>query len=103
MSTHRHQRGNPCIVKVKKVFVYCHCIEAFITYICDKRGYEDGDVEVDIGLDSGGGFCKICMSVNQVKPEEPELELGTGEICLPPPKKSRKNLDFLQQVLKVAL
>ena len=86
-------------MKVKKTFVYCHCIEAFITFICDKRGYEDGDVEVDIGLDSGGGFCKICMSVNQVKPEETELELGNGEICMPPPKK-RKQSGFLATGVK---
>ena len=72
------------LVKVKKVFVHCPCIEAFITFICDKRGYTDGDVEVDIGLDSGGGFCKICMTVNEVKSDP---ELNNVEVGAPPPKK----------------
>jgi hypothetical protein len=76
-------------VKVKKVFAHCPCIEAFITFICDKRGYEDGDVEVDVGLDSGGGFCKICLSVNDVKSDP---ELGNGEVGAPPSKKQKRYL-----------
>ena len=44
-------------------------------------------MEVDIGLDSGGGFCKIAMSVNDVK-SDPELN---GEVGGPPPKKPRKS------------
>ena len=70
------------------MFAHCPCIEAFVTFICDKRGYEDGDVEVDIGLDSGGGFCKICMSVNEVK-SDPELN---GEVGAPPSKKQKRYL-----------
>ena len=38
-------------------------------------------------LDSGGGFCKIAMSVNEVK-SDPELN---GEVGGPPPKKPRKS------------
>ena len=45
-------------------------------------------MEVDVGLDSGGGFCKIAMSVNEVK-SDPELD--NVEVGAPPPKKQRKS------------
>ena len=88
LKARRNQKSKSTLLKLKKVFAHCPCIEAFVTFICDKRGYEDGDVEVDIGLDSGGGFCKICMSVNEVK-SDPELN---GEVGAPPSKKQKRYL-----------
>ena len=53
-------------------------------------------MEVDIGLDSGGGFCKISMSVNQVS-KDPEL--GDGGFGPPLPKK-KKTSKFLATGVK---
>ena len=64
------------LTKVKKVFVWCPHLEAFISYIVCERGYKsDSDIKVDIGLDGGGGTLKLFMSVEEKKPD---IEIGVG-------------------------
>ena len=55
------------LVIQKKVFVWCPFIEEFITYVAFERNYEDQDLQVDLGLDGGGDFFKIVMSIQPVK------------------------------------
>ena len=55
------------LVQMKKVFVYCPYIEEFVTHIANERNYEDQDLQIDLGLDGGGDFFKIMMSVQPVK------------------------------------
>ena len=37
----------------KKTFVWCPDVEAYITFIADKRDYEDVDLNIEFGLDAG--------------------------------------------------
>ena len=67
--------------------MFCPCVEALITFVASERGYDDGDVEVNIGLDAGGGFCKVCMTVHQPNSHQ-ELELR-GEFGAPLAKKRK--------------
>ena len=42
------------LVQVKKTFVWCPYIEAYITFIADKRNYSyDKDMNIEFGLDAG--------------------------------------------------
>ena len=51
----------------KRVVVYCLNIEDLVKYIMVKREYESkiDDLLVKIGLDSGRGFLKLCMTVEE--------------------------------------
>ena len=41
------------LVQVKKVFVWCPHIEEFVTYVAHCRGYEEQDLQIDMGMDAG--------------------------------------------------
>ena len=73
------------LVQVKKTFVWCPDIEAYVSFIADSRGYEDVDLKIEFGLDAGQNFLKLMMTVQEDKPPE----LGVGEFCPPPKKKSK--------------
>ena len=51
----------------KRVVVYCLNIEDLVKYIMVKREYESkiDELLVKIGLDSGRGFLKLCMTVEE--------------------------------------
>ena len=38
------------LVQVKKTFVWCPDIEAYVSFIADSRGYEDVDLKIEFGL-----------------------------------------------------
>ena len=40
-------------MQVKKVFVWCPYVEEFVTYVAYCRGYEDQDLQIDMGMDAG--------------------------------------------------
>lgn len=55
------------LFSVKKVFIYCHLIPEFITFTAYHRNYADQDeLQCDLGLDGGGGFFKILMSIQAI-------------------------------------
>ena len=41
------------LVQVRKVFVWCPYVEEFVTYVAYCRGYEDQDLQIDMGMDAG--------------------------------------------------
>ena len=41
------------LVQVKKTFVWCPDVEAYVTFIADKRDYKDVDLNIEFGLDAG--------------------------------------------------
>ena len=41
------------LVQVKKTFVWCPFVEAYITFIAEKRNYSDVELNVEFGLDAG--------------------------------------------------
>ena len=41
------------LVQCKKVFVWCPYVEEFVTYIAYRRGYEEQDLQIDMGMDAG--------------------------------------------------
>ena len=43
--------------------VYCTDINGLIEYICEVRKLDINDINVKIGLDGGGKFFKICLSL----------------------------------------
>ena len=55
------------LVKVKKDFIFCPKIDTFKSHIARKRKYTYPDVQSDMGLDGGGGFFKVLMSVQPKK------------------------------------
>ena len=74
--------GQKYFTKVEKDFIYCTDIESYVTYIADQRGYQDGDLQVDINMDSGQGSLKVLLAVK-------ELELGDGSFQESPVKKPK--------------
>ena len=48
----------------EKTLVYCKDVEALVLHIKEKRGFaaDDENIFFKIGLDSGRGFLKICMT-----------------------------------------
>ena len=51
-----------------------------------KNNYVE-ELKIEIGLDSGGGFLKLLMTIDQQQSEK--LELGAGEFGLPIVKKKK--------------
>ena len=52
----------------EKTLVYCKDVEALVLHIKEKRGFsaDDENIFFKIGLDSGRGFLKICMTMQQM-------------------------------------
>ena len=69
------------LVQVKKTFVWCPDVEAYITFIADKRDYKDVDLNIEFGLDAG--IFNERMSCNQICP------IGLDGMQVP------KNRDFV--------
>ena len=55
------------LVKVEKDFIFCPNLDTFGSHIAKKRKYTDPNVQSDMGLDGGGGFFKVLMSVQPKK------------------------------------
>ena len=45
------------------MLVYCHDVEALVTYVLEDRQYDPYNHLVRIGLDGGGGMFKIVMNI----------------------------------------
>ena len=93
------------LVKVQKTYVWCHKVEEFICYVAKERGYENENLKIEIGLDSGGDLLKLMMTVDEYKKSEENVILGAseenvilgeGEMC-PPPKKKRKKGKYMNK------
>ena len=60
--------------KVKKTFICCNDVEGLVAHIKEKRGYdleaEEDDLLIKLGLDSGRGFLKLCLTMEQLKSSE---------------------------------
>lgn len=50
-----------CVINRSGCFVCCNNVQGLVTYIREKRGLQE--VDLKIGLDGGGGFLKICLSI----------------------------------------
>ena len=46
-----------------RILIYCHDIEAMVSYVLDERKYDPFNHLVRIGLDGGGGMFKIVMNI----------------------------------------
>lgn len=49
---------------IKRYTIFCKNLSNFINFICEKRNYDSEKMHLKIGVDSGGGFFKICLSFN---------------------------------------
>ena len=84
------------LVKVQKTYVWCHKLEEFICHVAHERGYEDENLKIEIGLDSGGDLLKLMMTVDEYDKSKETVSLGEGEFC-PPPKKRRKKGKYMNK------
>jgi hypothetical protein len=57
-----------------KATVFCNNIQKFISCVMDKRQYKDAIIKV--GIDGGGGFLKICLSLLQKNENEYDCGLS---------------------------
>lgn len=56
----KHMKGKE-ISDVSQTTVYCKNVEGLIQFVKDKRGVSDAHLK--LGLDGGGGFLKLCLSI----------------------------------------
>ena len=59
--------------RVKKPFVACNNVEGLVAYVKEKRGYDpegDDNLLIKLGLDSGRGFLKLCMTMEELEDSE---------------------------------
>ena len=54
---------------VTEPLVYCNDVMNFITHIKEQRRITDQKVHLKIGTDGGGGFFKVCLSVQLIDSE----------------------------------
>ena len=47
--------------------IYCTNIEGFIELVCRERSLDDADILIKVGIDGGGGFFKICLSLFETR------------------------------------
>lgn len=47
--------------------VVCKDLKGLIEYILEKRGWKPEDVELQVGLDGGGGFFKVGLTIRRVR------------------------------------
>jgi len=50
--------------------VYCKDIAGLIDFICDRRGFVKENVNIKLGIDSGGGFLKFCLNLTITEKED---------------------------------
>jgi hypothetical protein len=45
-------------------FVYCNDVDNFINHICAERNTDSENVDIKFGIDGGGGFFKVCLTIH---------------------------------------
>ena len=57
--------------KAKRALVYCTDPNGFVEYVKKERDIgEDKNVEAQLGIDAGGGFLKLCLTLVETKKKE---------------------------------
>ena len=46
-----------------KPLVFCHNVEELVNYVLIERRMFENDLECKVGVDSGGGFLKLCINI----------------------------------------
>lgn len=59
---------------VTEPLVYCNDLMGYINYIKERRQITDKNVHLKIGTDGGGGFFKVCLSMQLIDNEEKKCE-----------------------------
>lgn len=64
--------GNKAVCQQsEKVVIYCTDLDGLVSRIIEKRGYEfESDLIYKIGVDGGGGFFKLCLTISDADDEE---------------------------------
>lgn len=63
---------NNQITTTSEIFVFCNNVNELIDFVKEKR--EVDEVHLKIGIDSGGGFIKVCLSIQSSTIIESDIE-----------------------------
>ena len=64
---------------VKRSVVYCTNITGLLDYLREKREFQaDSDLFTKVGIDGGGAFLKVCMTVEEAKAADAPAEPAQG-------------------------
>ena len=69
----KEKKAKKVLKKVKKTFICCNNVEGLVALIKQKRGYDpdaDDNLLIKLGLDSGRGFLKLCLTIVELKNSE---------------------------------
>lgn len=69
----KEKKRKKVLKKVKKTFICCNNVEGLVALIKQKRGYDpdaDDNLLIKLGLDSGRGFLKLCLTIEELKNSE---------------------------------
>lgn len=64
-------KDSPCVITTAPV-VYCNNVEELKSVVISARNYIPTEIKTILGIDGGGGFLKLCLSL--CNPTQPDLE-----------------------------
>ena len=63
LSFHQILKETKAVENIERPVVLCKDLQGFVDFIIETRNLDSSKVSLRIGLDGGGGFIKICLSV----------------------------------------
>ena len=85
--------------KAKRQLVYCTDPNGFVDYVKKERDIgEDRDVEAQLGIDAGGGFLKLCLTLVETKKKDGQFNTWNSTSYCNLSKHAHTHLNLLKLV-----